>query len=98
MTLAFSSGCFRSAAGGPAARYRDKFLAPVTRYSRSAMFSRLILICAEPPGVTSSATPRMPKPSLPELIAVALDSEKDPLIHQPRLVERHQAGRIGDVA
>ena len=61
------------------------------------MFSRLILICAEPPGLTSSATPRNAEAVLAELIAVALDREMDPLIHQARLIERDQAGRVGDV-
>jgi len=36
---------------------------PVTRYSRSAMLTRLIFRVAPAPGFTSSALPRKPNPS-----------------------------------
>ena len=41
--------------------------APVTRYSRSAIFTRSTLSVADPPGVTFTCLPRMPGTSGPSI-------------------------------
>ena len=69
---------------------------PVTRYSRSAMFTRSILSVADPPGVTLTPRAAEAEAVLGELVPVAGDVEEDGLAHQPRLVEGDDAVAVGD--
>ena len=62
------------------------------------MLSRLILRTALPPGLTSSADARHAEPVLGILVAVALDAEEHPPVHQARFVEGDVAVAVGVVA